>query len=228
MFNKLNFSTFLLKKEITRPPLGFLFFAIVVLCLLFGYFIDQKAANFIKQYQTHLFVDFFRLITIIGDATGWLLIFSLGLLICFFLRRSTFSSRLQAGAKRYRQIFWYLILSCVLSGALHHIIKIIIGRYRPRYLFSDELYGLAPFNFNIAANSFPSGHTQTIFSICIGLSIVYPRYAVILWSLAVLVGFSRVVLLAHYPSDVVFGAYLGITVAVIVGRNYFRQRITNN
>ena len=68
--------------------------------------------------------------------------------------------------KRYKSIFLYLILSCVVSGILHHAIKIIVGRYRPRYLFTEDLYGFSPLNFDIAMNSFPSGHSQTIFYLC--------------------------------------------------------------
>ena len=42
--------------------------------------------------------------------------------------------------------------------------------------------------------------------------------------LAVLVGISRVVLIAHYPSDVLFGAYLGIATAILAKRHYFDKR----
>ncbi|MAQ78373.1 MAG: phosphatase PAP2 family protein, partial [Rhodospirillaceae bacterium] len=33
---------------------------------------------------------------------------------------------------------------------------------------------------------------------------------------------SRIVLLAHFPSDVIFGAYLGIVTAILLNRYYFR------
>ena len=113
----------------------------------------------------------------------------------------------------------------MLSGVIHHFIKIVLGRYRPRYLFSDNWYGINPLNFNIAHNSFPSGHTQTIFAITIGLTLLYPRLGIFLVPLAILVGISRVVLIAHYPSDVLFGAYLGIATAILVKRYYFDKRM---
>jgi membrane-associated phospholipid phosphatase len=112
----------------------------------------------------------------------------------------------------------------LLSGIIHHIIKIVLGRYRPRYLFSENWYGINPLNFNIAHNSFPSGHTQTIFAITIGLTLLYPRLGVFLVPLAFSVGISRVVLIAHYPSDVLFGAYLGMATAILVKRHYFDRR----
>ena len=123
--------------------------------------------------------------------------------------------------KRYKSIFLYLILSCVVSGILHHIIKIIVGRYRPRYLFTEDLYGFSPFNFDIAMNSFPSGHSQTIFSICVALSIIYPRHLILFLLLAIMVGVSRIMILAHFPSDVIFGAYLGIVTAILLNQILF-------
>jgi undecaprenyl-diphosphatase len=53
---------------------------------------------------------------------------------------------------------------------------------------------------------------------------LYPRLGVFLVPLAFSVGISRVVLIAHYPSDVLFGAYLGMATAILVKRHYFDRR----
>jgi membrane-associated phospholipid phosphatase len=100
-----------------------------------------------------------------------------------------------------------------------------LGRYRPRYLFSEQWYGINPLNFNIAHNSFPSGHTQTIFAITAALTILYPRLGIVFFSIAILVGGSRIILIAHYPSDVIFGAYLGLSTAILVSRYYLDKRL---
>ena len=118
----------------------------------------------------------------------------------------------------------FITSAWLLSGVIHHAIKIVLGRYRPRYLFSENWYGINPLNINIAHNSFPSGHTQTIFAITIGLTLLYPRLGIFLVPLAVSVGISRVVLIAHYPSDVLFGAYLGMATAILVKRHYFDRK----
>ena len=176
----------------------------------------------IDQYQTYLFIDTFRIITVIGDATWWLVIFVIGLSVSLLGSQLSILEKHKEKFKRYKSIFLYLILSCVVSGILHHIIKIIVGRYRPRYLFTEDLYGFSPFNFDIAMNSFPSGHSQTIFSICVALSIIYPKHLILFLLLAIMVGVSRIMILAHFPSDVIFGAYLGIVTAILLNRYYFR------
>jgi len=169
-----------------------------------------------------LFIDTFRIITVIGDATWWLVIFVTGLSVSLLGPKLPILEKYERRFKRYKSIFLYLILSCVVSGVLHHVIKVIVGRYRPRYLFTEDLYGFSPLNFDIAMNSFPSGHSQTIFSICVALSIIYPRHLILLLLLAIMVGVSRIMILAHFPSDVIFGAYLGIVTAILLNRYYFR------
>lgn len=57
--------------------------------------------------------------------------------------------------------------------------------------------------------SFPSGHTTAGFSMAAILSIYFPSYCVLTYSLATVVGVSRVYTGMHYPSDVLSGAFLG-------------------
>ena len=205
-----------------QQPLGLIFLTVAVFSLFSGIVLEKNLVLLIKSYQSYLFIDFFRLITVVGDATWWLIIFVLGLSITILGLKFDVTKTHTATLQRYKSIFRYLILSCLVSGVLHHILKILIGRFRPRYLFSQDLYGFSPLNFDIAMNSFPSGHSQTIFSICMCLSIIYPRYLTFFLLLAVMVGISRIVLLAHFPSDVIFGAYLGIVTAILLNRYYFR------
>jgi membrane-associated phospholipid phosphatase len=62
-----------------------------------------------------------------------------------------------------------------------------------------------------ASPSFPSGHTSGAFATATIISIEYPRWYVIVpaYTWASLVGFSRMDLGVHYPSDVLAGAAIG-------------------
>jgi undecaprenyl-diphosphatase len=56
------------------------------------------------------------------------------------------------------------------------------------------------------------------------LSSVWPRQAPIFFSLAGMVGFSRIYVGAHYPGDVISGAVLGVTFSEMVRRVVARFR----
>jgi membrane-associated phospholipid phosphatase len=210
-----------------RAPLGWVLIAVSLSCLGLGLLVDRETALFIAAHPDRVHRPVFAIITKAGDATGWLAALVLGIGVCAGLARSARFQRHRAGLIRQAWNFWFIILACLVSGVIHHGLKIIIGRYRPRYLISEDLYGISPFNFDIAQNAFPSGHSQTIFSICAGLALVYPRFAGLFLMLAGVVAISRIALLAHYPSDVLFGAYLGICTAILLKRHYLDPRMTS-
>lgn len=64
-------------------------------------------------------------------------------------------------------------------------------------------------------NSFPSGHTMTIFAFCFMLSWLTGkiRYGIIFFLLALVVGMSRIYLLQHFGIDVLAGSALGVLAA---------------
>lgn len=59
--------------------------------------------------------------------------------------------------------------------------------------------------------SFPSGHAAGAFIMAVLFSHLYSAFTYPLYIMASLVGFSRVYNGVHYPSDVIFGAGLGIS-----------------
>ena len=141
----------------------------------------------------------------------------LGLALCFILILVCDSGI----KKRWTRLLLYICISGAIAIVIGDGLKYLLGRYRPIMLFENNLYGLHCFSTKWAMNSTPSGHTIRAFSILTALSMLHRRFAGIFISLAVLIGASRVIVTAHYPSDVLFGAFIGIFTAIWTYKYFF-------
>lgn len=98
-------------------------------------------------------------------------------------------------------------------------IKLLIGRKRPFYVLTTaRIVGNKAMGY-----SFPSGHTSQAFYLATILSQNFelPWYGVLgLYLLAVLTGITRIYLGAHYPKDVIAGAFLGTVWGYFAGVLY--------
>lgn len=94
----------------------------------------------------------------------------------------------------------------IISSTISVILKYSVNRDRPFKTY-PEIEKLS----SGGSASFPSGHTCEAFSTATSLSIEYPKWYIIApamtWASAV--GYSRVHLGVHYPSDVIAGAIIG-------------------
>jgi len=103
-----------------------------------------------------------------------------------------------------------ILMSIPLSNLVIEILKSLLGRARPKLLYSQDLFGFTFLSFTNAFKSFPSGHACTIGAICGAVACFYPRATFFLTSLALLLAFTRIILAQHYLSDIIAGVAAGI------------------
>jgi membrane-associated phospholipid phosphatase len=87
-----------------------------------------------------------------------------------------------------------------------------------RYFENFESFYQVPGVEIHSANSFPSGHTATAFTVAVLLSLMTgsKRVSAVLMIMAILVGISRVYLLQHFFIDIYFGSMIGFLIGSVV------------
>lgn len=195
------------------------------LCAGFALWLDRPIAVFFAAFSEESWVGFFRTITIAGNSAFWYTPAVLCFVAALWLSKRA-ADRAQSWEWRRRaRGLMFMITSMMLSGTIVNGLKITFGRYRPRFLFSDGLYGFQPFELNLRDSGFPSGHTQSITAAMIALGFLFPRGRYVFWGFAVVIAASRFITTVHYTADVIGGAFVAVAVAWTLKRYYERNGI---
>jgi len=201
-------------------------FSIVLSVLFAGFFwqgfahLDIQIAEHFKiggsPYMTHLQAE---VLSELFSSPLILVVIVLSGLLVFAFRTTEVPYQYDRAAQI---TFWSVLITTLCTIAF----KILLGRYRPEAYFESQLYGFSWINFSHLNHSSPSGHTVRAFSILLALTTFTRGKA---WlSIAIIVAsfvaVSRLVLLQHYFSDVLFGAYLSIMCFIWI-RYYIDRRL---
>jgi membrane-associated phospholipid phosphatase len=169
--------------------------------------------------------NFFEIVTKAGQS-GWLFALSiLTLVYALYRRAGEISPRARAGWGLLASRSLYFFAVQAFSGILSQIVKHVIGRARPKLIDTLGPAHFDLFSLKAVLASFPSGHTTTIVAAAASLSFFMPKRAVLLFALALPVAASRLMIGAHYPSDVLGGVFLGLGSALAVARVFGRRKI---
>lgn len=117
--------------------------------------------------------------------------------------------------KRTRPMGLCVLLSLAVGFLMGNmVIKNLVARERPCWIDkSIPLLVKNPRDY-----SFPSGHTLASFEGAVSIWLYNHRWGTAALILAALIGFSRLYLFVHFPTDVLGGMILGIIIAVLVHR----------
>ncbi|MGB9367585.1 MAG: phosphatase PAP2 family protein [Xanthobacteraceae bacterium] len=114
----------------------------------------------------------------------------------------------------------FLFLAIALPGLFVTVVKGFIGRMRPSDLGP---FTYSPWSWQHKYASLPSGHSAAAFALAIAVGALWPRLRAPVWTFAAVIGVSRVVIQAHFVSDVIAAAFVGGFGAILV-RNWFAAR----
>ena len=179
------------------------------------YRVDRAILMWFETHRTPALTHIFYSLTALGSSAV-LTILTLGTCVAMLL----------AGERRFA---WTLLVVMAGTPVLSQAMKRIYARERP---------DVVPHLETVSDPSFPSGHTVASIAFFVTIALLVAAYTpqrllrsfLIAYALliAALVALSRVYLGVHYPSDVVGGALLGTTWALIcvIGDRLLRQRDT--
>jgi membrane-associated phospholipid phosphatase len=194
----------------------------VIACLamvLAMIFVDQRAYQFALGLPVWL-VDLFYEITDFGRS-GWILVPTGGLIVVIALLASPALDHMTRGVLAMLVVrIGFIFIAVGLPGLIAAIVKRWIGRVRPSPLGP---FAYEPFSWRPQYASLPSGHTLTAFAALVAIGALFPRARPFLWGFAFLIALSRIVVTAHYASDVIAGAVVG-TLGALWVRDWFALR----
>jgi membrane-associated phospholipid phosphatase len=117
----------------------------------------------------------------------------------------------------------FVVLAVSVPLVVGELVKWTAGRGRPFVGGQANAFNFTPFVGTEAHASFPSAHSITAFALALAVAAIWPRLRGLMIAYALLIAFTRLLLLAHHPSDVVAGATIGIIGAMGV-RYWFAAR----
>ena len=199
----------------SRALQNFAWLSLITLALFFFSYrwIDEPLARYCYALDAAIH-RVFSAVTQLGE--GGIYLVPLGLVLIWSLLTKRLPLAWRAG---------YVFAVIALPGLLADIVKPVFGRARPALLFRDQIFGFTWSGPSADHWSFPSGHAITITALATALFALYPALWPAYLIVAILVAASRIIIDAHYLSDVIAGAYLGFVFAWVLAASAKRNGI---
>ena len=202
-----------------RAPLFVLGFAVLIIAL---YWLDRPLSVW-GQGLPEGVRAFFHWMTRWGES-DWILIPAfIAWLVAWLLSLIT-SENIRLALRELAVLAGFIFVGVGLPSLVSTLLKRVIGRGRPETWAIDAPLSFQSLNWSAYEyQSFPSGHATTAFSLAAVVAFLWPKAFWPAMAFAGIVAVSRIVVGAHYPTDITAGAVLGVLGAYAV-RQWFVAR----
>ena len=193
--------------EITRSSPRKIWIALIVtavIALIAAFLLDQATANWITTHSSPELKRMMRIVSRVGDWPAHAIAGAIG-----------FAIALVMGSKAWMRIFLAMLIALALAGVTTRGIKIATGRARPSVKTEARWNGP---QLSSKYHAFPSGHTASSTAFFVALFLARKKIGGPLLLIPILIAASRMILGAHYLSDVTFAAIIGVFSALLVAR----------
>ena len=189
-----------------RSAVFYWLIGIVIAAILItaAFYFDNAVRDFVAQHQNPTMRNFMRNVSRFGD---WLEHFALGLVLLVVAW--------SRGNKKWTRIFLSMLIALSIAGLAGRAIKVTTGRARPSVKSEQAWNGP---RLSSKYHAFPSGHVVASTAFFAVLAFASWRIGLPCLAIPLLIGFSRIYGGAHYLSDIVCAALLGILSALLVFR----------
>jgi membrane-associated phospholipid phosphatase len=177
---------------------------VAVIALVAAFFLDHAADAWIGAHSSPELKRVMQTVSRVGDWPAHVIAGLLGIAIAFV-----------AKSKMWMRIFVAMLVALALAGVSGRVVKLATGRARPSV--KTEAHWNGP-RYSSKYHAFPSGHTASSTAFFVALFLKRKKIGTPLLLIPVLIALSRMVVGAHYLSDVTFAAILGVICAVLATR----------
>jgi membrane-associated phospholipid phosphatase len=172
-----------------------------VIALVAAFLLDQATAHLITTYSSPELKRVMRIVSRVGDWPTHAIAGAIG-----------FAITLVIGSKAWMRIFVAMLIALALAGVTARAIKIASGRARPSVKTEAQWNGP---QFSSKYHAFPSGHTASSTAFFVALFLTRRKSGAPLLLIPILIALSRMIVGAHYLSDVILAAILGVICALL-------------
>ena len=191
------------------PRIWIALVAVALFALIAAFFLDHAAAAWIGAHSSPELKKVMQTVSRVGDWPAHVIAGLIGIAIAFVVK-----------SKMWMRIFLAMIIALALAGVTGRAVKFATGRARPS--IKTEVHWNGP-RFSSKYHAFPSGHVAASTAFFVTLFIARKRIGAPLLLIPVLIGLSRMVVGAHYLSDVTFAAILGV-ISALLAAHWFSIR----